>query len=319
MINKKANLKHIDISKIKTISIKDRQSLVNIKDFAQSPAKSKNFNDFINSLPNIYATKSLRSLVDKIIQAKQNKKPVIFGMGSHVIKVGLSPVINELIKKDVITALAFNGSALVHDSEIALYGKTSEDVANELPGGTFGMARETADFVNRAVNEAALSDLTIGEMIGKKIIDSNAKYKNYSIFATAYQHKIPATVHIALGTDIIHMHPSADGAAIGKASLDDFKKLASIISYLGDGGVYVNFGSAVILPEVFMKALNLARNVRGKIDGFTTANFDFIQHYRVRENILSRPTLGDNSLSLAITGHHEIMIPLLAQAIIENL
>lgn len=319
MKNKKVNHKPIDILKVNTMSIKDRKSLVDVKDFAQIPVKSKNFNDFINSLSNIYATKALNDLVDKIIQAKQKRKPVIFGMGSHVIKVGSSLVINELIKKDVITALAFNGSSLVHDSEIAIYGKTSEDVAKTLPDGNFGMVKETADFVNRAVNEAALSNLTIGEMIGKKIIDSNAKYKNYSIFATAYRHKIPATVHIALGTDIVHMHPSVDGASIGIASLNDFRKLASIISNLDNGGVYINIGSAVILPEVFMKALNLARNVGSRIDNFSTANFDFVQHYRVRENVLSRPTLGSNSTSYAITGHHEIMIPLMAQAIIEKL
>lgn len=309
--------KPVDISKINVSSIEKRKSLVNVSDFAKQVSAGSSFQEFFGTFPDIFAGKQIKGLVDRISNAVKKDKPVVFAMGSHVIKVGLAPVINQLIDKKVISAIVFNGSALVHDSEIARFGKTSEAVAEGLADGSFGMAKETADFVNEAISESLDGSLTIGQALGRKIIESNAKWSEYSIFASAYKNGIPATVHIAVGTDIVHMHPSADGAKIGKASLRDFYTLADIVSDLGDGGVYVNIGSAVILPEVFMKALNIARNLGNKVDSFTTANLDFIQQYRARENVLSRPTLGKNSKSFALTGHHELMLPLLAQAIIE--
>lgn len=309
----------INRSKIRTSSVNDRKSIVHFKDFSQSLRRSATFKEFIGSLPNFLAASHIRDLTDNIVSARDKGKPVIFGMGSHVVKVGLATIINQLIEAQVVSAVAFNGSALVHDSEIARFGQTSENVAEGLRDGNFGMAKETGEFINAAIDEANKTDMTIGGALGKKIIEEGSRYSQYSIFASAYRAGIPATVHIAIGTDIYHMHPSADGAAAGKASLRDFDILAGEISRLGEGGVYVNIGSAVILPEIFMKALNLARNTGCKVENFSTANFDFVQHYRPRENILSRPALGSDSKSYAITGHHEIMIPLLAQIIFEKI
>lgn len=315
----KKNYQPIDRSKIKLNSIKNRKSIVQVKDFSQPLQKQATFNEFIDSLPNFFAVNQLRGLVEDIVSARDRGKPVIFGMGSHVIKVGLAPVINQLVEAGVLSAIAFNGSALVHDSEIARFGQTSEKVADGLLDGSFGMAKETGEFINGAIGEANELKISIGGALGKKIIDDKSDYSRLSMFASAYKAGIVATIHIAIGTDIYHMQTSADGAATGEASLRDFDILAGEISRLGEGGVYVNLGSAVILPEVFMKALNIARNTGSKVENFSTANFDFVQQYRPSENILSRPALGSNSKSYAITGHHEIMVPLLAQAIIEKI
>lgn len=309
----------IDRTKIRTNSINDRTSIVQINNFSRPLSTKATFQDFMDSLPGFFAADNIKELSDDIVNAVKNRKPVIFGMGSHVIKVGLAPTINQLIESKVLSAVAFNGSALVHDSEIARFGKTSEKVAEGLLDGSFGMAKETGEFINKAFEEANKSNTTIGQALGKMIVAAEASYSQYSIFASAYKAGIPATVHIAIGTDIYHMQPSADGAAIGEASLRDFDILADVVARLGDGGVYVNIGSAVILPEVFMKALNMSRNTGSKVENFSTANFDFIQHYRSRENILARPVLGSHSKSCAITGHHEIMVPLLAQAILEKI
>jgi deoxyhypusine synthase len=238
-------------------------------------------------------------------------------MGAHPIKLGLSPVIIDLMRRDVITAIATNGACVIHDFEIAMAGETSEDVARELCTGTFGMSKDTGRGVNLAINKGVKKGYGIGRSVGEHISKSRFKFREKSIFCSAYELGIPMTVHVAIGTDIIHMHPEADGAAIGKGSMDDFRLLASVVADLEDG-VYINLGSAVVLPEVFLKALNIARNLGNRVENITTVNMDFIQHYRPRENVLRRPTMvcGRN---VALTGHHEIMFPLLAAAVIEEM
>ncbi len=291
--------------------------MVSVKSFSKAPEKGDSIETFLKKLPVAYAVRDLRSIVDAILSARQKKRPVILGMGAHPIKLGLAPVIIELMKKDVLTAIATNGAATVHDFEIALVGHTSEDVASELCDGSFGMAQETGRQINHAIKKGARSGYGVGRSIGEYIYRGNFAYKAQSIFSSAYELGRPATVHVAIGTDIIHMHPGADGAAIGKGSMIDFRLLASVIADL-EGGVYINLGSAVIMPEVFLKALNVARNLGNRVEDITTVNMDFIQHYRPKENVLKRPTLlkGRN---FALTGHHEIMFPLLAAAIIEEL
>ncbi len=221
-------------------------------------------------------------------KARQNDRPVILGMGAHPIKVGLSPLIIDLMRKGIITALATNGACIIHDFEISFIGHTSEDVGKELCSGTFGMARETGRYLNRAINEGAKKGNGIGKAVGEMIYRSKFKFKGKSVFASAYEHDIPATVHVAIGTDIIHMHPDADGAAIGEGSFRDFRLFTSVVSDL-EGGVYVNLGSAVLMPEVFLKALTIARNLGNKVENITTVNMDFIQHYRPTANVLKRP------------------------------
>jgi deoxyhypusine synthase len=238
-------------------------------------------------------------------------------MGAHPIKLGLSPVIIELMHRSVFTAVAVNGACAVHDFELALVGHTSEDVGPELCTGSFGMAGETGRGVNLAIKKGVKKGYGLGRALGEHITRGRFRHKDKSIFSRAYVRDIPVTVHVAIGTDIVHMHPEADGSAIGKASMDDFRLLASVVSDL-EGGVYINLGSAVVLPEVFLKALNIARNLGYKVDRFTTVNMDFIQHYRPGENVLRRPTFPDGR-SYALTGHHEIMFPLLAAAIMEEL
>jgi deoxyhypusine synthase len=238
-------------------------------------------------------------------------------MGAHPIKVGLSPIIINLIEKNIIDAVCLNGACIIHDFELSYLGQTSEDVAVELTKGTFGMAEETGKILNKAINEGVSDGLGLGESIGKLISNSSYPYKNYSIIANGYNKQIPVTVHVAVGTDIIHMHPEADGKKIGQGSHKDFRLMASVVANL-DSGVYINLGSSVILPEVFLKALNIARNLGYKVENLTTVNMDFIQHYRPRENVLKRPTI-NTGRGYALVGHHEIMFPLLAASILNKL
>lgn len=307
----------INLKGLRTYSIKKRKSKVK-KEFLATPyKKGGSFGEFINSLPDILQARSLRELAKAIINARRQGRPVVLGMGAHVIKVGLSPVINDLINKDIITAIATNGACIIHDFELSYAGHTSEDVHEEIKTGMFGMARETGELLNRAIKYGAKKGIGIGRAVGEFIEKKRLPHRELSIFRTAFIKDIPATVHVAIGTDIIHMHPSADGAAIGKASLIDFRLFSSVVSEL-EGGVYINLGSAVIMPEVFLKALTIARNLGHRVENITTANMDFIQHYRPRENVLIRPTnLGGQYF--AITGHHEIMFPLLAAMIIEEI
>lgn len=309
--------KLIDIKGLKTYSIKDRKSKVSIEKSALPPEKDKSFSEFIDSLPDFLAAKDLKSVARAIVEAHKNKRPVILGMGAHPIKVGLSPIIINLMQRGIITAVATNGACIIHDFEIAFIGQTSEDVATELCTGTFGMAKETGQMLNNAISNGAGKGLGLGRSIGEFIDSSDFNFKDNSIFRAGFNLDIPVTVHVAIGSDIIHMHPEADGASIGEGSLRDFRLLTSVVSGL-EGGVYLNLGSAVILPEVFLKALTVARNLGHKTEQFTTVNMDFIQHYRPRENVLHRPTMMKGQ-SFALTGHHEIMLPLLAGMIIEDL
>jgi deoxyhypusine synthase len=309
--------KPVSLKKVKTYPLLERKSKVSINALATTFTKGDTFREFIRKLPDILAVNDFKSTVKAIVRARHNKRPVIIGMGAHPIKVGLSPIIIDLMKKNIITAIATNGACIIHDFEISFLGRTSEDVMEELQKGTFGMAKETGMYLNKAINDGLKKGYGIGKSVGEMIYKNNFRFKDRSIFASAYELDIPATVHIAIGTDIIHMHPDADGQALGEGSFMDFKLFTSVVSDL-EGGVYINLGSAVIMPEVFLKALTVARNLGKKVENITTVNMDFIQHYRPTENVLRRPTFPKGS-SYAITGHHEIMFPLLAASIIEEM
>jgi len=308
----------ININKVKTYSVRERQSKVNLADFAQIPAKHKSFARFYNSLPNILKAKELRSVANDLVRARKKGKAVIFMAGAHVIKCGLNPVLIELIKKKVITCIALKGAGIINDFEIAFQGKTSEDVAENLKTGKFGMGRETAEFINAAVAEGAGKRLGLGLSVAQKIADSALRYKKLSLLYNAYKYKVPVCVFVGIGTDIIHQHPSFNAGLTGQASHRDFCLLTENIRSLNQGGVVLNFGSSVILPEVFLKALNLARNLGNKVKEFTSANFDMIYQYRAAQNVVSRPTEA-SAKGHYIIGHHEIMLPLLAQAVLERL
>jgi hypothetical protein len=308
----------IDLSKVKTYSVKERFSKVDKCAFANACAKGGSFSEFYNSLPSILKAQDLKVVVEAIAAARKKNKPVILMMGAHVIKCGLSPLIIDLLKKKVITAIALNGAGIIHDFEIGYLGKTSEDVGEALRDGRFGMGKETAEFLNKAIKDGLGENLGIGESVGYAIARTNLRHKNHSILYNCYKQKITASVHIAIGTDIIHQHPSFDGASCGEGSQRDFLKLVNCVAGIGNGGVVLNFGSNVILPEVFLKALNLARNLGHEVDNFVTANFDMIYHYRPALNLVARPTQGSGK-GYYIIGHHEIMLPLLHRALIERI
>ena len=309
--------KPVSLKSVKSYSLCIRKSKESIKTFAGVHTKGDTLQAFMNKLPDSFAAKDFRHVVSAVVSARQNKRPVILGMGAHPVKLGLSPVIIHLLKTGIITAIATNGACAIHDFEIALAGHTSEDVGPELCKGTFGMAQETGRGLNQAINRGVRKGLGIGRSVGECINRGKFDHKDKSIFGTAYGLNVPLTVHVGIGTDIIHMHPEADGASIGKGSMTDFRLFAAVVSDL-EGGVYINLGSAVILPEVFLKALNIARNLGNRVVNFTTVNMDFIQHYRPMENVLRRPTMMAGC-SYALTGHHEIMFPLLAAAVMEEL
>lgn len=289
-----------------------------IGDFAKLPLRGRDFLSFYKSLPNILKAKDLRAIVDAVARAHKNKKAVIFMAGAHVIKCGLNPVLIELMKRKIITCLCLNGAGVIHDFEIALQGRTSEDVGENLRDGNFGMGKETADFINNAVKEGVRDGLGLGGAVALRISESKLHYKNLSLLYNAYKYKIPVCVFVAMGTDIIHQHPSFDAALTGEGSLRDFYLLVENICQMNKGGVALNFGSAVLLPEVFLKALNLARNLGNEVKNFTTANFDMIYHYRPMQNLVSRP-VEPGGKGYYIIGHHEIMLPFLAQSIVERL
>ncbi|MEW6419453.1 MAG: hypothetical protein AB1480_15290 [Nitrospirota bacterium] len=307
----------VSLKRVKTYSIKKRSSKVSLDSLAVPPVRGDTFKSFIEKLPDILAAKDFRSAVKAIVRARLDNRPVVLGMGAHPIKVGISPVIIDLMQKRVITAVATNGACIIHDFELSFIGHTSEDVEKELCMGTFGMASETGSYLNKAIKDGVEKGYGIGRSVGEMIQKSKFIFKEKSIFASAYELGIPATVHVAIGTDIIHMHPEADGSAIGEGSFRDFKLFTSVVSDL-EGGVYINLGSAVIMPEVFLKALTIVRNLGNKVENITTVNMDFIQLYRPGENVLRRPTIKKGS-SYALTGHHEIMFPLLAAAILEEI
>lgn len=305
-----------DIKKVRTVPLKSRKSKVNLKDFSSVFPPEVSLKKFYKSLPNILAAQNLLALAQAINQAQKRKKLVLVMMGAHLIKCGLSPFIIDLMKKGIIKMVALNGAGIVHDFEIAFSGRTSEDVEQGLENGSFGMARETGLYLNRAIAEGAKKDLGLGLSVGGMILKKKLPYKNFSLLYNGLKYKVPTTVHVAIGTDIIHQHPSADGAAMGKTSLTDFRILAEQISKLNEGGVVINIGSAVILPEVFLKALTVARNLGFKVKNFTAANFDMFPHYRTQQNVIGRPILSGGK-GYNFIGHHEIMIPLLYGAIIQ--
>lgn len=309
--------KPVLIKGLKTYSLKKRKSKVNINDFAKPFKKNNTFKDFLNSLPNILAAENLKQIASKIVEAHKNNKTVAVGIGAHVIKVGLSPVIIDLMEKGVINAVAMNGACIVHDFEIAYAGMTSEDVDAEIGKGEFGMSEETGRLLNNAIKSGAKKGRGIGKSVGEFIDKSKFPYKDLSILAAGARLGIPVTVHVAIGTDIIHIHPHMDGKAAGEGSLRDFRLFAGVAANL-EKGVYLNIGSAVLLPEVFLKALTLVRNLGHKVKNFTTVNMDFIQHYRPMTNVVRRPTK-DGGKGYTLTGHHEIMVPLLAAAVKEKL
>lgn len=310
-------VKPLSLRGIKTHSIKERTSKVSVKDFGSSWKSGGGFNLWFKGLPHILAGDDLRKVITRLTEAVRANKSVLIAMGAHVIKVGLSPVLLDLMERGIITGIAMNGAGIIHDLEVAMVGATSEDVDRELHLGKFGMAKETGEFLNKAIKVAAGKGKGLGYTVGRSILDEGFPYHEYSILAGAARMGVPVTVHVAIGTDIIHVHPTVDGAAIGKASHLDFRIFASLISQL-EGGVYINLGSAVVLPEVFLKALTLVKNLGFTLRQFTTIDMDFMRHYRPTTNVVRRPTC-EGGEGFSITGHHEIMFPLLAAALIENL
>ena len=309
----------LDLSKVKTYSLKNRPSKVNINQHFASPLQAgMSCAELLQAFPKQLGSKQLLAVAEAIVAARGKGKPVILALGGHVIKCGLQPVLRSLIEAGVITAVVMNGSAAIHDYEISLVGATSEDVGAVLHAGDFGFAEETGGGMNRALKEGLPEGVGFGEAVACAIVDGQHPYRNYSLLAVCYEHEVPITVHVAIGTDIIHQHPEADGAIIGEMSMRDFHTLTSIVAQLGDGGVWLNVGSAVLLPEVFLKALSIAQNLGHHVDHFTTANFDMIQHYRPLQNVVKRPT-SDAGCGYSITGHHEINLLLLAVAVLEGL
>jgi hypothetical protein len=309
----------IDLSRVSTYPIAGRSNKVSLaRDFAGDISPGMSVSALLAAMPNQLGSESLNAVINAVVKARDKGKPVVIALGGHVIKCGLQPVLKKLIAADIITAVAMNGSATIHDYEISLIGETSEDVGAVLHCGTFGMAEETGRDINRALKEGVVDGIGYGEALGRFIVQNNNPHRACSLLATCFETGIPATVHVAVGTDIIHQHPDCDGAVLGQATFTDFRLFTSVVSTLGNGGVFINIGSAVIMPEVFLKALSIAQNMGFHVDAFTTANFDMTQHYRPLQNVVKRPTAGD-SRGLTITGHHEIMIPLLAAGILDRI
>jgi len=308
----------LDFEGIRTTSLKDRQSKVRIEDFGQPWRPGDSFDAFLEKLPGILAGDALRKAVNAVAEAAAGERTVLLGMGAHPIKVGLNPVIVDALKRGVFTGLALNGAGIVHDVEVALAGKTSEDVAAHLDKGCFGTARETAEFIHAAAAEAhSRGNIGLGKAVGERLIREKAPYAHVSLLATAAGEGIPVTVHVAFGTDIVHMHPAMDGAAMGALTHHDFKLFCRLVSTLKEG-VFINLGSAVILPEVFLKAVSVVRNLGCPLDGITTVNMDFQRQYRSETNVVQRPTMGAG-VGISLIGHHEIMFPLLMAAVLERL
>src|SRR5215468_602062 len=314
------NQQPIDLSSIETYPLASRPSKVTAADFARplSDGEARNAAALLDSLPRILAADTLRSITDAIIEAKSKNRAIIWGVGGHVIKTGLTPILIDLARRGFVSAVAMNGSGVIHDFEIAVAGWTSEDVDAALGSGAFGMAEETGRLINEALRRGAAEDCGVGESIGRALVEMNPQYADFSILHAAYLLKIPVTVHVTIGTDIIHIHPHADGAATGAATYRDFLLFASLVKELDGGGVYLNVGSAVTLPEVFLKAVTVVRNLGHSLQDFTTANFDFIQHYRPMTNVVRRPVAGGAGRGHSVIGHHELMIPLLAASIVSR-
>ena len=310
------DLKPLSLEDVSTYPLASRPSKVTVKDFARPVAEDSSLRDFLQTLPDILAVRSLRELAAQIRRARSLHKPIIWGIGGHVIKTGLASMIADLMRKGFVSAIAANGSVLVHDAEIALVGSTSEDVDATLGAGAFGAAQETVELLNRAAREGASDGIGLGEALGRALLALDPKHKSYSLLCEAYERRVPFTAHVLIGADIAHFHKSADGAALGATTHTDFRLLSELVRRMSGGGVYLNIGSAVVLPEIFLKAVTLVRNLGHPLEDFTTANFDFIQQYRPLTNVVRRPTADGAGRGYSITGHHELTIPLLAAAIL---
>jgi len=310
-------MKPISLKEVQSYPLKQRPSKVSVDDLAHPWLKGDSLAQWLDFLPNVLAARDLKEVIQGIAQAVSHGKTVLLAMGAHAIKVGLNPIILDLMDRGIISGIAMNGAGIIHDAELAMAGHTSEDVAAELGDGRFGMAEETGSYLNGAVVEGAEKGWGLGRSVGAMLARENFPYNSLSLLARAYEADIPVTVHVAVGTDIIHFHPTADGGSIGKTSHMDFRIFASMVSIL-EGGVFINLGSAVILPEVFLKALSLVRNLGYEVKHFTTVNMDFIRHYRPMTNVVDRPTR-EGGKGYSLVGHHEIMFPLLAAGIIEAL
>ena len=309
----------IDLSGLKTVSLFERGGKVRAADFAGVYEPGSGVKGWLASLPNILAGESLPAAVEAIRKARERDKAILWGMGGHVIKCGLAPVLSDLAKRGFATGFAMNGSAAIHDLEIALAGYTSEDVEAVLPDGRFGSAGETGEELNRAIAEGDAAGIGIGEAIGARLQQqADPRFAPLSLLYEAYRLPVPATVHVAIGTDTPHAHPAVQPAAIGSATHRDFRLFCTLVAGVNDGGVYINAGSAVVMPEVFLKALSAVRNLGYPLASFTTITLDFLQHYRPRVNVIERPHVGSGGRGIALTGHHELMIPLLAAALIEG-
>jgi hypothetical protein len=309
----------IDLSPISTYPLASRPSKVTVADFARalSDDEAQRVASLIDSLPKILAADGLRQIASAVVEARMRKRAIIWGIGGHVIKTGLAPILIDLMRRGFVTAIAMNGSGVIHDFEIAVAGWTSEDVEISLGSGEFGMAEETGRLINEAIKRGIVEDCGVGEAVGSSLIEMKPRHAEFSLLYQAYQMRLPVTAHITIGTDIIHIHPHADGSAIGAATYRDFLLFTALVKELESGGVYLNIGSAVTLPEVFLKAVTVVRNLGHSLKNFTTANFDFIQHYRPLTNVVRRPVANGAGRGYSITGHHELMIPLLAAAIID--
>jgi len=308
----------VDLSRLKLLSVKDRAARVTVEQFAHPPADPRAAATVIAGLPDVLAGRVLRQVIAAVLASHRAGRPVVLLLGAHVVKVGVQPYLVPLIEKGIVRHVAFHGAGAIHDVEVALFGQTSEDVEANLASGAFGMVRETPEFFHRAAADGRARGEGLGEALGRALSEAGAPHAEHSILAAGRAAGIPVTVHVALGTDTIHTHPAADGAALGETSLRDFRILAHTLLE-SRGATVLNLGSAVILPEVFLKALTVAVNLGASLDGLTTVNLDQIQHYRPRVNVLERPTQGAGARGLALTGHHEILIPLLAQGVLAGL
>jgi hypothetical protein len=317
------SIQPITLGGVRTYPLASRKSKVSVREFAKPPVSNSSFKRFLDSFPRILAAGDLRELLAAIHAARKQRRAILWGIGGHVIKVGLGPVLIDLMRRGFVSGIAMNGAALIHDFEIALAGNTSEDVEAGLGAGQFGMAAETGEYLNEISKLASRIHIGYGEAAGQYLSSGviPAKFAASSVLAAAYEQRIPVTVHLAIGTDIPHMHPAASGAALGAATHHDFRLFCALVDRMHPGGVYLNWGSAVLLPEVFLKAVSVVRNLGVPLRPITTANFDFIQHYRPLQNVVKRPTApqrgrpASESKGYAITGHHELLMPLLAAAL----
>lgn len=306
----------INLDKINTYDLASRPSKVTVKDFARPIEEGDSLQNFLGKLPNILAVQSIREIAKAVKNAKKLDKPIIWGIGGHVIKTGLAPILIDLMERGFVTAIASNGSVLVHDTEIALVGFTSEDVDATLGEGDFGAAKETGEILNSAAKNGQLDYIGLGEAMGREVVKLNPKNADNSILCQTYKRRIPFTAHLTIGADIGNFHASSDGSALGETSHTDFKLFTSIVKEMDGGGVYLNIGSAVTMPEIFLKAVTVVRNLGHSLQDITTANFDFIQQYRPSTNVVRRPTANGAGRGFSVTGHHELMIPLLAAHLI---